>query len=624
MNVQKSPMSNSLPLALLTISLGLVSTVTPALAQIPAFPDAEGGGAAAVGGRGGQVIEVTSLGDDGPGTLREALLTPGPRIIVFRVGGTIELESAIWISGEPYSYVTIAGQTAPGGGVLVSGQKSPESGIMFNNAHDIVIRYLRGRKGYNSNQQLQTGDPIVLADGVYNAIVDHCSVSWTSDQNMSVWSSSNPAHDITFQWNLFGEPLSSHPTSIIVGSGTNTEGMLDIDIHHNLFITPGHRLPNFKGKRGRIINNLAYNWGWRATGFSGGVVADVIGNIYIKGPATMAQSTITEVLWRMGGDGQSGGPLGDPSIYIAGNTGHTNADPAADNWHMIAECTGWTPTNNPMNPSYRRNAPLDGGAFPITVHSATNLEELLREECGAYRQLNGDGSWVDNRDAVDGRLIEECRTRSGGQLPVTEDDVGGFPVIPSGSPYPDTDHDGMADEWETAHDLDPNDPTDGNQDADLDGYTNVEEFLNGLEANPDNTPPTVVATATPTAGMAPLSVQFSADASDEDGQIVSYSWHFGDGAESTEKDPAHTFVQVQDYEVTVTVTDNEDATAAAVISVSVTDDAAGGNGGAGPPDGSQDQSGCGCGTHHTNSQWSLGILVLIALGLRRSRASWAL
>ncbi len=634
--MRESPMPNSLRLSLRTVSLGLglglslglglglglLFAVTPASAQTPAFPGAQGGGAYSVGGRGGQIIEVTSLDDDGPGTLREALLTQVPRIIVFRVGGIIELESAIWISGDQYSYVTIAGQTAPGGGILVSGQSSSESGIMFNNAHDIVIRYLRGRKGYNANQQTQTGDPIVFANGVYNAIVDHCSVSWTSDQNMSVWSDSNPAHDITFQWNLFAEPLSSHPTSIIVGSGTDTEGMLDIDIHHNLFITPGHRLPNFKAKRGRIINNLAYNWGWRAAGFSGGVEVDVIGNIYIKGPATMAQSYITEVLWRMGGDGQSGGPLGDPSFYIVGNIGHTNTDPAADNWAMISECEGWDPTGNPMSLTYRRDVPLDGGTFPITVHPTTILEDLLLAECGAYRQLNGDGGWVHNRDAVDIRLVEECRTRNGGQLPDTEEDVGGYPVISSGTPYPDTDGDGMADDWETAQGLDPNDPADGNQDADLDGYTNVEEFLNGLEAEPTNTPPTAAPTATPAQGVTPLTVQFSANASDVDGQIVSYSWDFGDGTVSTDTDPTHTFVGVQDYQVTLTVTDNDDATAAAVVGVSVTDQTVGDGGlpdaDGGPPDESQDPSGCGCGSHNPHSPWILIILVLIAFVLRRS------
>jgi Pectate lyase len=192
--------------ALLTLTCGVSGGAT----TIPAFPGAEGFGANTVGGRGGKVIEVSNLNDSGAGSLRAALTASGPRIVVFRTGGSITLLSQIKII-EPY--LTVAGQSAQGGGITVRNDPSNIQTPLRILTHDVVIRYIRTRPGPSA---ALSGDLDAFdIDSGYNIVVDHCSFSWATDEVLTFgWSGSLPRpHDVTIQWSIVSEAL-NHSTQI--------------------------------------------------------------------------------------------------------------------------------------------------------------------------------------------------------------------------------------------------------------------------------------------------------------------------------------------------------------------------------------------------------------------------
>ncbi len=390
------------------------------------------------------------------------------------MGGTINLKSAIRVF---YSYLTIAGQTAPGDGIQIIGPDSQEDLFLVWEAHDIVIRYLRFRHGYNNSVKVQAGGCYNGGNGSYNAIIDHCSFQWGMNDLAGAWSEDKPVHNYTFSNNIFAEALKVHSTNLIFGSNTNAEDIKDMDVHHNFFGNSSHRSPLFKGKSCRVINNIVYNPGWYATGIAGGVTIDIIGNEYKQGVTDMANGR-NEVAWRSDYDGPNSGPSGPPSIYIADNKGWSVANPSDDNWPMVEKCAVWNPSNEQLNQSFRRNSPLAITTHPVSVEDVNAFAGQLTNHVGASQRLDASGSWVPMRDAVDQRIINDYNQGTG-FIPNHEDEVGGFPTLNPGTPYSDADQDGMADAWEAAYGFDQNDASDGNQDADGDGYTNVEEFLNG-------------------------------------------------------------------------------------------------------------------------------------------------
>jgi hypothetical protein len=441
-----------------------------AAAAVPAFPGAEGGGAESVGGRGGQVLQVTNLDDSGPGSLRAACETPGRRIVVFRVGGVITLTRPLAIT-EPY--LTIAGQTAPGGGILL-GTARGECDVIVVSTHDVVIRFLRVRHAHDG----------FGAKGASRLVIDHCSVSWGRDENMSA---NAPTHDVTYSWILNAECLMPHACGILIGGAgwdpVLSPRMVNIDVHHNLFLHNLNRNPKIKCMNSQSINNIAYDWNWWAAAFAGGIEIDLIGNLFKRGPNYIGDNvehccgflaTPREFLWRA--DYTTGPPDRDPSIHIRHNVGPTNPDPAADNWSMIEEMkSGWVRTERAPSRRFERRAP-QARKHPITVDPVMDLERILLADVGASRRLDENGRWVPARDAVDERLIREYRSGTG-KLVRDIRDVGGLPVIAAGPPYPDADRDGMPDAWEKARGLNPN-SNDSALDRDGDGYTNIEEFLN--------------------------------------------------------------------------------------------------------------------------------------------------
>ena len=239
-----------------------------------AFPTAEGFGANTQGGRGGKVIFVTNLSDSGPGSLREALREEGPRIIIFKVGGVIELKDDIIIKNP---YVTIAGQTAPGDGICLK-----NAGLSIF-THDVIVRHLRIRPG-DSKVGSYYGDRDAIKINGYNIILDHISASWSIDEVISIWNS----HDVTIQFSIFSEALqnNSHP------KGRHSMGMLirndvkNLCVHHNIFAHNNERNPRVGGDVSLYFaNNIIYNWGHYGSAISASGVAGRRGNVTL-GPVS--------------------------------------------------------------------------------------------------------------------------------------------------------------------------------------------------------------------------------------------------------------------------------------------------------------------------------------------------
>lgn len=432
-----------------------------------AFPGAEGFGAFTPGGRGGKIIEVTSLNDSGPGSLREAVEADGPRIIVFRVSGLITLEKPLSISNP---YVTIAGQTAPGDGICIRGQTTQI------NTHDVVIRYLRFRRG-----NLQDRDDALGGYPVRNIMVDHCSASWGLDENLSLYrykkkmpdgkEKKTPVENLTIQWCISSEALDLNNHAF--GA---TWGGKNCSFHHNLFACNTGRNPSIGWGDGfDFRNNVLFNWRHRTIdGGDGSSNVNVVANYFKPGPAArpgriryrICMPQHLDRFWEADRVGK---------YYVADNFVVGNADVTADNWNggVQFEDIKSQEQLNALIEKVRSLTPIP--APLITQQSAQAAYELALADAGAA---------LPKRDPVDERIIESVRSgkvtfRSG--IIMTPNDVGGWPEYNSAPAPTDSDHDGMPDEWEKKFGLNPKDSSDGPADSDKDGYTNVEERLNGTD-----------------------------------------------------------------------------------------------------------------------------------------------
>lgn len=440
-----------------TYSAALAAT-TAAASGVPAFPGAEGYGAASSGGRGGTVYEVTNLNDSGSGSLRAGAEASGPRTIVFRTGGTILLQSKIDIE-DPF--ITIAGQTAPGDGVTIATDPSYTGPAFSIKASDVVIRYLRIRPGPSTT--LTNGiDAVSILSGS-RIILDHCSLSWATDE---VLSTANSPSDITVQWSIIAEGL-QNSTHI---EGAHSRGALlgsiadNLSFHHNLMAHNYRRNPKVNSYQiADVVNNVIYNWGEHAVHIEADdrpIHINVVGNYALSGADT-------ERLWMIVYTGGQGAEL-----YAKGNIGPTRLDDG------LPEEDAVDPDDRIFLVAQRHPAPM------VTTTTAAE----------AYTQvLNLAGATLPARDVVDQRIVNDVINRTGGII----DDpshVGGWPEMAAGTPPADSDHDGMPDWWEEAHGLNPNNASDGPLDSDQDGYTNLEHYLNSLTqqgphvyAGPDQT-----------------------------------------------------------------------------------------------------------------------------------------
>src|SRR5262245_54354058 len=266
-----------LPASLAPFSPAVSADEQQAAAFLPALPGAEGFGAQATGGRGGEVYEVTNLNDSGPGSLRDAVSKPN-RTIVFRISGTIELQSTLFLN-EPN--ITIAGQTAPGDGICLKNY------ALRVNTKNVIIRYIRVRPG-DQGRDTQVDGISMGPRGGSDWIFDHVSTSWGIDENFSVYGLPN----VTVQWCIISEGLwqSNHPKQTHSMGGIRNGH--DMTMHHNIFISNNDRNPKFNiadwwpGQNTDFRNNVVYNWGARATwgGNGGSTLTNVINNYYKAGP----------------------------------------------------------------------------------------------------------------------------------------------------------------------------------------------------------------------------------------------------------------------------------------------------------------------------------------------------
>jgi len=478
----------------MALALSLLAAA-PTQAQTVAFPGAGGFGRFATGARGvasPQVYRVTNLNDSGPGSFRDAVSQPG-RIVTFAVGGIITLQSNVQVAPN----VTVAGQTAPGDGVVFFNKR-----ITFTGASNTICRYLRVRLGATGNQG---NDASGLANGS-NIILDHMSFSWGMDEVFSInWDNKGTAPDnITVQNSIIGQGL--HRANHSAGGLIQTPDGGKVSLVGNLYISNKTRNPKVKGIN-EFINNVVYDWGngnrlgdipnygWSGDGYimggSAGVSeVNIINNYFVGGPLTPPAQTTP---FSRG--------TGTFFLYGSGNYFDNNRNGVLDGTLVPYDSVGYPG--------------IVGAGFrsqPFAYPNATPVRTAVQ----AYQHvIDSVGATYPRRDQVDGLMIDEVRSRGTlGYYVFNETDLpfsnGGLGNM-FGAPAPlDTDQDGMPDAWEDAHGLNKNSAADAvAYSTSAPAYLNIEVYINSLLKTPPpafvKPPSSVVLTATSTETPTPAS-----------------------------------------------------------------------------------------------------------------------
>ena len=512
---------------LLTIVMAVGTMTAMAQEEIPAFPGAEGHGRYITGGRGGEIRHVTNLNDSGAGSLREALKGNNAKTIVFDVSGYIDLKSQLDIT----SNTTIAGQTAPYPGITLRYYT-----IYFGKCDNVIVRFLRFRR--SQVKDVNDGADATWGRRRNQIMLDHCSFSWSIDEVASFYDNNN----FTMQWCTVGEAQNDAGH----GKGNHSYGGIWggklASFHHNLLIHLNNRVPRFNGARygwGDYTKNMyydqykwentiqaetvdlrncvMYNWGNGngCYGGPGGGYINIVNNYYKAGPGTKNTKTVTQVSVGASGNSTEGDQIGMTSrYYINGNYVTAAGDKAANyDWKGVTIDAGTFAIDGEKyskDPKhfygdtviYKQNAngedciriKVDGPCpiGDITTHSAETTYEKVLSYAGASIY----------RDAVDARFMEETmegvvtytgtKTKIKGIVDIINDPDGvqdpacpSFPDLASESRSADndTEGDGMPDEWESAHGLNPNDATDGatyTLDTEKGWYTNLEVYMNSI------------------------------------------------------------------------------------------------------------------------------------------------
>lgn len=462
----------------------------------PAFPGAEGFGRYVTGGRGGAVYHVTNLNDSGEGSLRWAIGQNGTRTIVFDISGTIRLKSSLNIKG---GNLTIAGQTAPGDGICVADY--PVS-IQANN---VIIRYMRFRLGnrHVTENGADGWDGLGAMDQ-QDIIVDHCSVSWSIDECLSVYGVKNA----TVQWCISSQSLQDAGHSKgSHGYGGNWGGS-GITYHHNLMAHHESRMPRLGPRyttqldeRMDMRNNVFYNWAGNGCYGGEAMNVNIVNNYYKPGPGT-AQISSTKQR-RIAGIGirttqyVTNYTAYKPTehvwgkFYVSGNVNSKFADVTGDNWtygiyNQISNSSNDDLYTEVTKDTIKLDKPI--GFVRVTTHPAGE----------AYRRVLSYAGCSKVRDAVDQLIVSDTQngkatyTGAGNHLGIIDSqednrpsdaasDWNAWPTLAGDTAPADTDGDGMPDTWEIANGLNPNDATDGTV-AGADGYTNLENYMNSLVA----------------------------------------------------------------------------------------------------------------------------------------------
>jgi len=457
-------------------------------ANIPAFPGAEGGGMYTAGGRGGRVIVVTSLADHGPGTLRDACEQGGARIVVFNVAGIIHLENPISIKAP---YITIEGQSAPGDGICIAGE------TVWIDTHDAIVRFMRFRRGATD---VTRRDDAFGGNPVGNIMIDHVSGSWGLDETISMYrhvydrkgakQAKLPTVNITIQNSISAESLDTYNHAF--GS---TIGGHNSMFARNLWANNVARNPSV-GMDGdfNFANNVIFNW-WNRSADGGDNLSlfNFINNYYKPGPITPKDKPIGHRILKpeSGRDPKNKALFG--RVYADGNIVDGDDKVTKNNWDGGIQI-GELPDAGRYTDSIKALTP-----FPmpkVTIIPTKEAYEYVLENAGAI---------LPKRDAVDARIVNDVRTGVISYVPNTDnsngkqwvkhrlpDDsykqgiitdvnqVGGYPEY-KGTPYKDSDGDGMPDEYEIKHGLNPHDAKDAYAfPKNGGGYTNIEIYLNSL------------------------------------------------------------------------------------------------------------------------------------------------
>lgn len=456
------------------------------------------------------VYIVDSLSNSGTGTLREAAEASGPRIVVFEVGGIIDLDENIIIT-DPY--VTIAGQTAPGDGIVLRGASLRVEGSSSSvGTHDVIIRGIRVRPtdiGSIGTDDEDTRHAVVIGNKNANTtwpattdvIVDHCSFSWSTDEMFTLWSG---AEDVTISNNIFYKPSdsSNHNYAVMFGPGSES-----ISYHHNIISHSLQRNPVAGGGQDattdlpgativEVINNVNYNckaWGHFAVNrnqYYGSAQPQeiVYRDNYVKAGADSSATHNVEA--------KSAAQAGDNNyvetnseLFFDGNLTPARTSQSDDEWDICGAATCDTTLKV-------TSSPFTASGITITEASA-NFDNLVMDDDGMDGDIPRMGAYP--RDIVDEIAIEEAATIDTSE---TDEDFWGtdgeygpgpdtatctndfennrdtFPCYASGTAPTDTDSDGMPDTWEDDHGLDDTDAEDAHDDRDSDGYTNIEEYIN--------------------------------------------------------------------------------------------------------------------------------------------------
>ena len=443
------------------------STIDPATL---AFPGAEGFGRNTTGGRGGKVFIVSNLNDEGPGSLRAALEVKEPRIVVFSLSGTIHLKTRLTIYGD----VTIAGQTAPGDGICVADQP------VLLGGSNIIVRYMRFRMGDKFQDQGMVdgagGDDAFGGTRKNNIVIDHCSMSWSTDEVCSIYAGDN----ITLQWNIITEPL-NYSYHFEKGDKDFERhgyggiwGGLHASFHHNLFAHCNSRTPRFDGIRNApqencdFRNNVIYNWGNNNVYAGEGGNYNIVNNYYKWGPSTNSKVKNRVVNPYKRADIQFG------KFYVNGNFVDGYADVTANNWLGVTMNEG----TDADAQAAKLNEPFT--AAPLTMQSAQDAYKIVLKQAGAI---------LPARDTMDARIIKNVIDRTGNFIDVQggyphgtpyEQTVNAWPALKSLPAPADADQDGMPDEWERKHGLNPSDASDASANKLDKHYTNIEVYINSL------------------------------------------------------------------------------------------------------------------------------------------------
>ena len=459
-----------------TLSLVAVLTTSPAQGQsLPAFPGAQGFGAVASGGRGGQVYKVTTLAANGVGSLQWALDQPGPRIIVFAVSGLIDGDIQI-----PHGDVTIAGQTAPGeAGITIHGHLYTDFGSSFGN---IVIRHVRVRPPDPDAEWPASQHDAIQFSTNHTIILDHVDASHGADEIIDLWGG---ATDVTVQWSAITYPiydpangwthhkglLNHRPCEDSDSCGASDPPGGRISIHHNLFVHARNRTPALSTGPADVVNNVTYNGreGFVHHNIAGGDF-NLVGNVYIDGP-----SIALAPFWF---DPENGTPsiptrywvwdnwVEDPGKFT-GRVDNPFTTPGFTAVYTVA-CCGVVAGQ--FNTQGHFDFSAQPGYVPVSTHAASTTLSKVLETVGAFP-----------RDIVNRWAIEDVATRGGAwanRRPANWLD-GLSPVPVPLANDGDSDHDGMNDSWEQSHGLNPSNGADHTT-VMPSGYTAIEEYINSL------------------------------------------------------------------------------------------------------------------------------------------------